>query len=85
MALHPEFGAQSFDSLLQSLMQRKRKLAEQALWPMGDSLADVVGLTGAVTSMVRGHTRIAESMADQFQRDGLPLTNPNGEGAWELT
>ncbi|MCV2890669.1 DEAD/DEAH box helicase [Ruegeria aquimaris] len=86
MALHPELGAQSFDALLQSLMQRKRKLAEQALWPMGDSAADVSGLTAAVASPERGqHAVIADSMAEQFRRDGLPIPNPDAQGAWELS
>ncbi|MCT4579129.1 DEAD/DEAH box helicase [Donghicola sp.] len=85
MALHPELGAQTFDSLLQSLMQRKRKLAEQALWPMGDNSADVAGLTKAVSSPTRGHAVIADSMAEQFQRDGLAPHAPDSFGAWELT
>lgn len=85
MALHPELGAQSFDCLLQSLMQRKRKLAEQALWPMGDNTSDVSGLTEAVATPTRGnHTVIAESMAEQFLRDGLAPTSPDAYGAWEL-
>lgn len=85
MALHPELGAQSFDCLLQSLMQRKRKLAEQALWPMGDSAADVSGLTQAVAAPTRGQTVIAESMAEQFKRDGLSPAPPDAYGAWELS
>lgn len=85
MALHPELGAQSFDSLLQSLMQRKRKLAEQALWPMGDSTEDVAGLTQAIASPTRSHTVITESMAEQFSRDGLKPIKPDAQGAWELT
>ena len=86
MALHPELGAQSFDCLLQSLMQRKRKLAEQALWPMGDSAADVSGLTQAVAQPVRGqHAVISESMAEQFQRDGLRPIPPDANGAYELS
>lgn len=86
MALHPELGAESFDSLLQSLMQRKRKLAEQALWPMGDSFSDVAGLTASVaTATTSGRTVIAETMAQQFQRDGLPPISPDAEGGWELT
>ena len=86
MALHPELGAQSFDALLQSLMQRKRKLAEQALWPMGDSTADVSGLTEAIASPERGkHALIADIMAEQFQRDGLSIPSPDSHGAWELT
>ena len=85
MALHPELGAASFDSLLQSLMQRKRKLAEQALWPMGDSLSDVAGLTASVASAsAGGRTVIAETMDQQFQRDGLPPNSPDAHGAWEL-
>lgn len=89
MAIHPELGAQTFDSLLQSLMQRKRKLAEQALWPMGDSTTDVAGLTQAVSSPTRdqmqGTAIIADSMADQFKRDGLAPRAPDSFGAWELT
>ena len=86
MALHPELGVQSFDCLLQSLMQRKRKLAEQALWPMGDSSSDVSGLTEAVASPHRGnHALIADSMAEQFLRDGLAVPTPDAQGAWELT
>lgn len=89
MALHPDLGAQTFDCLLQSLMQRKRKLAEQALWPMGDSTADVAGLTQAVSSstreQIRGQAVIADSMAEQFQRDGLQPQKPDAFGAWELT
>ena len=84
MALHPELGAQSFDCLLQSLMQRKRKLAEQALWPMGDSTTDISGLTQALAAPARNHTVIAESMAEQFRRDGLPPAPPDAYGAWEL-
>ena len=85
MALHPELGAASFDSLLQSLMQRKRKLAEQALWPMGDSLSEVAGLTASVASAsAGGRTVIAETMSQQFQRDGLPPNSPDAHGAWEL-
>lgn len=86
MALHPELGAESFDSLLQSLMQRKRKLAEQALWPIGDSAADVTSLTQAVATPTRGqHAVIADSMAEQFRRDGLPPVPPDADGAYELS
>lgn len=85
MALHPELGAQSFDGLLQSLMQRKRRLAEQALWPMGDSKSDVAGLTEAVTSQRRGqHGVISDIMAEQFRRDGIAPVSPGTDGSYEL-
>jgi len=85
MALHPELGAQSFDGLLQTLMQRKRRLAERALWPMGDSKADVAGLTEAVASQQRGqHGVISDILAEQFRRDGIPLVSPGADGSYEL-
>ncbi len=85
MALHPELGAQSFDCLLQSLMQRKFRLAEQALWPMGDSKIDVAGLIEAMPQPRRGqHVVIADSMAEQFRRDELSPTSPGPHGSYEL-
>lgn len=83
MVLRPELGAQSFDCLLQSLMQRK--LEEQALWPMGDTSSDAAGLGDAVARPERGHAVIADSMAEPFQRDGLQADAPDGRGAWEIT
>lgn len=44
LAIHPNYREQSFDLLLQSLMQRKRQLAASALWPMGDSNNDIASL-----------------------------------------
>jgi hypothetical protein len=44
LALHPRLGAQSFDGLLQVLMERKRRLAEQVLWPAGDTPEDAAAL-----------------------------------------
>ncbi|MFD0860088.1 helicase-related protein [Roseovarius aquimarinus] len=85
MALHPELGAQSFDCLLQSLMQRKRRLAEQALWPMGDNSSDVSGLTHAVAQPARGkHAMLADSMTELFRRDQLPTVSPAPDGSYEL-
>ncbi len=85
MALHPQLGAQNFDSLLQCLVYRKRKLAEQALGPMGDNSKDVEGLTEALAPSARGqHAAIAECMAEQFRRYSLPPRGPDDFGAYEL-
>lgn len=52
---------------------------------MGDSTSDVSGLTEAVASPHRGnHAVIADSMAEQFLRDGLAIPTPDAQGAWEL-
>ena len=44
MAIHGGYREHSFDCLLHSLMQRKRRLATRALWPMGDTDHDAVQL-----------------------------------------
>lgn len=86
MALHPDLGAHSFDGLLQSLMQRKRRLAEQALWPMGDTDEDFSGLVRQMASLDRDGTQtvLADSMAKLFSRDGLPILEPDAHGAYTL-
>ena len=86
LAIHPDYRAQSFDLLLQSLMQRKRRLAEQALWPMGDDKGDVAALQamlGQEAGALRGDV-LTESMAALLNRDGLPPGHPDANGAWRL-
>lgn len=86
MAIHPRLGAQSFDCLLQSLMQRKRRLAEQALWPMGDTKDDLSELAGSVTqsSASDTYTSLDECMAELYRRDNLPPVSPNADRAWKM-
>ena len=86
LAIHPDYRAQSFDLLLQSLMQRKRRLADQALWPMGDDKGDVAALQamlGQEAAAVHGDV-LTESMAALLNRDGLPPGQPDANGAWRL-
>lgn len=86
MAIHPEYGGQSFDCLLQSLMQRKRNLASQALWPMGDTHGDLSDLQAGLASKTRARSNnvVADSMIELFQRDGLPPTQPDRQGAYSM-
>lgn len=52
---------------------------------MGDSKADVTGLTEAVASQQRGqHGVITDILAEQFQRDGIPPVSPSADGSYEL-
>lgn len=93
MALHPEQGRESFDCKLQSLMERKRKLARQALWP-DDSKEDTKALLNETddeessTQSEHKNESIPEIMAAQFKRDGLTQTEPDYSyglnGAWTL-
>ncbi|MBN9274891.1 MAG: SWF/SNF helicase family protein, partial [Mesorhizobium sp.] len=85
MAVHPEYREHSFDLLLQSLMQKKRRLASSALWPMGDSADDAAHLQHMLREEggpISGRT-IDDAMAAMMRRDGISLAAPNAEGAWE--
>ncbi|WPY95275.1 hypothetical protein T8T21_03880 [Limimaricola variabilis] len=86
MAVHPEYGASSFDCLLHSLMHRKRQLASQALWPMGDTKGDLSTLQAGL-GQEKDPARpmsIAECMAELFQRDQLPPPTPDLRGAYRM-
>lgn len=84
--LCPWLRPHPFPGQVAGVPQRKRKLAEQALWPMGDSGADVSNLTEAIAASSRGqHAVIADSMAEQFRRDGLSTPTPSENGSYELT
>lgn len=83
MSIHPSYRENSFDCLLQSLMQRKRKLASSALWPMGDTDSDVAELKkmlGAEESEAGGEP-IAAAMNALFRRDGLLSPVVAGDGS----
>lgn len=85
LAIHPSYGAQSFDLVLQSLMSRKRRLAQATLWPMGDQRGDVAALQDLLEKEAAATTdAVTESMATLFQRDGLPPGRPDAEGAWAV-
>ena len=81
MAVHPAYREHSFDCLLHSLMSRKRKLADSALWPMGDTESDVEGLQEGMVREpgdvgmgddVSGAGPVAAALVATFARDGKP-------------
>jgi len=84
LAIHPGYREQSFDLLLQSLMQRKRRLASSALWPVGDTSEDAEQMQ----QMLRGEARAAQgdvlgtAMNALFERDGMVASRPDADGAW---
>ncbi|WP_172330348.1 DEAD/DEAH box helicase [Mangrovicoccus sp. HB161399] len=85
MAIHPRYGASSFDGLLQSLMQRKRRLAQKALWPMGDTGAEVAALQASLgAEMAPRDGSLEGSMAELFRRDSMPGLQPDANGAYRL-
>ncbi len=84
LAIHRGYREQSFDLLWQSLMQRKRRLASAALWPMGDDDSDVAALQKMLAETATDGTgnMIGTSMAKMFERDGLAVPEKRGDGAW---
>jgi len=88
MAVHTGYREGSFDCLLHSLMQRKRKLAESALWPMGDLSSDTDELQkmvaeGADQSMTGGDP-VRSAISAMFRRDGLDEPKWEDDGSIKL-
>lgn len=87
LAVHPAYLEQSFDLLLQSLMQRKRRLASAALWPAGDTEEDTAHLQRMLREGV-GANRVDGlhgTMDALFARDGVGTNGQRGDGAWEYS
>jgi superfamily II DNA or RNA helicase len=83
MAIHGGFREYSFDCLLHNLMQRKRRIAAQALWPMGDTENDAAQLQSMLSSgrETSGGDAVDAAMAAMFVRDGLPLPPKETDGS----
>ncbi|MDB2475485.1 DEAD/DEAH box helicase [Paracoccaceae bacterium] len=72
LSVHPEYEEKSFDLLLHSLMTRKRKLASSALWPMGDTEADMKKLQellGSEATSNGDENFVKNSILKMFERD----------------
>lgn len=88
MAIHPQYREDSFDCLLQNLMERKRQLASSALWPMGDTENDTADLRQKMTSgepSTSSGDPVTSAMRAMFNRDGLPVPEQTVDGAWPLS
>ncbi|MCW5714487.1 MAG: DEAD/DEAH box helicase [Bauldia sp.] len=74
LAIHGGYREHSFDCLLHSLMERKRKLAKAALWPMGDTLNDADELAKGFgqDKTPAGANPVRSAVAAMFTRDGYP-------------
>ena len=72
LSVHPKYEEKSFDLLLHSLMTRKRKLASSALWPMGDTEADMKKLQellGSEATSNGDENFVKNSILKMFERD----------------
>ena len=83
MAIHSGYREHSFDCLLHSLMQRKRNLAQSALWPMGDTQGDVAELQNSLMGGRGGQSvtdPIRVALEAMFGRDqkGIPVYEADG-------
>lgn len=84
MAVHPLYREQSFDCLLQSLMSGKRKLANSALWPMGDTEGDATTLQQSIsgTSSQSIENPLQSAIAAMFERDQLDTPDAGADGSY---
>lgn len=84
MAIHGGYRENSFDCLLNSLMQKKRSLAESALWPMGDTDSDSDQLQAMVSESAdqspKGGDAVRLAIEAMFSREdlGAPDWQPDG-------
>ncbi len=87
MAVHPEYRERSFDCLLHNLMNRKRRLASSALWPLGEAGSDAAALQRemAAEASSSGENTLSAAMAAMFDRDGatMPPFASDGSLAYE--
>lgn len=84
MAIHPGYREGSFDCLLHSLMQRKRRLASSALWPMGDTQGDSAELRKMLEGSQENKTSgdpVRTAMEAMFARDGIGSPTFEADGA----
>lgn len=88
MAVHPSYREHSFDCLLHSLMQRKRKMAESALWPIADTDGDAAELQRMVAEGAASSAKLDEpvkgAMEAMFARDGVAMPAWGADGSLAL-
>ena len=86
MAIHPGYRDQSFDCLLQSLMQKKRHLASTALWPMGDTRSDVDDLQKMLKKgeVLDEGDSLTDAITKMFARDGMHAPQFNKDGSVKI-
>lgn len=72
---------------MQSLMQKKRRLASKALWPIRDEAGDAAALQAMLkegSSNSAGDV-VKVTMSAMFRRDGVPEPEPDLRGAWPFS
>jgi hypothetical protein len=64
-------------------MQSKRRLAISALWPMGDTEADVAKLQEMLNAekMTSSEDPVISALNALFQRDGIPAPTIQADGS----
>ena len=85
MAIHSEYRQDSFDCHLHTLMNRKRRLASSALWPMADTSTDTDDLQHSIANSVKSDNvsdPVKEAIASMFERDQIPLPAQNSDGSY---
>jgi len=84
MAIHEAYREHTFDCLLHTLMESKRRLARSALWPMADTGLDADTLRRTVEAEPAGAVSgdpVRTAIAEMFRRDGLAAPKFDADGA----
>jgi len=86
MAIHDGYREHSFDCLLQSLMMKKRRLANSALWPMGDVEDDIASLQKGMANdqMDKLSDPLGNAIQAMFARDELEFPERQTDGSYNF-
>jgi superfamily II DNA or RNA helicase len=86
MAVHPGYREDSFDCLLQNLMQRKRRLARSALWPMGDTSGDADALQRGLRAGLEATSGdpLRTAMEGMYLRDDGAAPSAEEDGSYRF-
>lgn len=84
LAVHPVLGGQSFDVLLHGLMERKRRLASAALWPMGETGEEAAELQRSLQAErpTSGQDPLNEAMSALFGSTKAAPIARGADGSW---
>ncbi|AEI38593.1 DEAD/DEAH box helicase [Zymomonas mobilis] len=85
MAIHPYYKSKSFDCLLHNLMQKKRRLAQNILWPMADTANDVSQLQAQLINdenILEVGDCVKNAMIGMYADEDVLCPTPDNNGAF---
>ncbi len=85
LAIHPRYGLGSFDCQLQLLMEKKRRLASETLFPAGESSSDIGSLRkGLLEGQQDTDNSLDTMMKTLFAAMGIETLSAEPDGSYRI-